>query len=587
VIHRELSEEGLTNSKNIITQPGKNSIIMISLYRSSLGELANDFLSVVEVRDRRYRLRVVKSAFVGADAVTAMVDTGLAKTREEAVIMGLQLQKEIRLFSQISGCSFKDERLVYTLNEREMALGSWNIVEKSILKESAKMFLQLVKLENRYHYFRKYEDCFVGSEIVTSMVYSGLVKSRMEAVQLGRALEKQLKIFHGKQEFTDQAYFYQLSAKGRKMKQKVDRKAANRNEKKPGLETDFKQMAISKRIAKQLGTTYSTSFLANVEQVNKEMKEKAKTMYTGNHKVVSTGKEKQKKNKKQKKQKKKKKKRQKKKKKLADDESYPKTPKHQKSPPRCSMKSKKFGRLSSIKENSILKEITVSWSSQVDDGYSCMDCHTLNDSSVYTRKSLQDPIDDDDDAEDFDEYTVLSYEEYSEEETLDDEVPALAKKVESIPEQGVSTERTSERIKELILTDLWSDDVNVVRKALKELVICCDPQSPTNSCQTLSTVLEYGGIVSALLAMETYYREDPAVSFFGCLALERFFMVTTTNPSPITTADFKALIFEMGAMPLLLSIMKSKGTRNVQAYQSARWLLNILNQDSATNESNQ
>lgn len=544
---------------------------MINLYKSTLGELADNFLDAIEPRKRRFRLRPVKNAFIGEEAVTAMIDAGIATTREEAVLLGYQLQKELCLFSQASGRPFKDKRLIYTLNENRMILGSWNYAEKSVLKENAKMFLQLIKLEDRFHCFRRYKDCFVGSDVVTSMVYSGLSKSRMEAVQLGRALEKKLKLFRGKHEFSDRVCFYQLSPKGQKMMRKVAKKAAKRKRKQAGPEADFQRDVISKRIATQLEKDYSERFLANVARVNKEMKERVKTMYTGHHNVVVAGDEK----------------RNLKKKKCHQDDIPPKMakPVPRKSAQRRSTLSKTIGRLSSIKENMVLKGVTISWTTK-DDEFSYLDCYTLDDDSVYIRSTVQDPVDEDD-AQNCDENTLPSCEEYSEEND-DAEEPLLVKKLDNITEEDCASEdewcseSCDSRIKELVLTDLWSDDIDVIKRALKELAEHC--RSSAKSCTALSTVMEYGGIVSILLAMEAYRVKDASVSFWGCHALEQLSLAAASDRSATSTAELKDRMLESGAMPMLLSIMQMEKTRSVQAYQAARRLVNILYQDSSSSD---
>ena len=49
--------------------------------RSELGEKAEKFKECVDVRDRTYRMMTHKNCFIGAEAVDAMVYTGLAASR--------------------------------------------------------------------------------------------------------------------------------------------------------------------------------------------------------------------------------------------------------------------------------------------------------------------------------------------------------------------------------------------------------------------------------------------------------------------------------------------------------------------------
>ena len=89
---------------------------MINIYKSQIGDLADKFLQTVEIRDRSYRLRTMKAAFVGEDAITSMINAGFVKNRDEAVVFGHRLQKELQLFSQVNGRPFEDSKAIYTVN---------------------------------------------------------------------------------------------------------------------------------------------------------------------------------------------------------------------------------------------------------------------------------------------------------------------------------------------------------------------------------------------------------------------------------------------------------------------------------------
>lgn len=101
-----------------------------------------------------------------------------------------------------------------------------------------------------------------------------------------------------------------------------------------------------------------------------------------------------------------------------------------------------------------------------------LDCHTLDNGSVYTRSTAKDPVDEDD-AKDRDENTVPSCDEYSEENN-DAQEPLPVTKLDSIAEEGCASEDVccaescDSRFKELVLVDLWSDDIDVIERALKE-----------------------------------------------------------------------------------------------------------------------
>ncbi|KAL3937950.1 MAG: hypothetical protein SGARI_001934 [Bacillariaceae sp.] len=56
-------------------------------------------------------------------------------------------------------------------------------------------FVKYAAIENRTYRLKKYRSAFVGSEMVDSLVYHKVVKSRREAVVVGRVLERDYKLF--------------------------------------------------------------------------------------------------------------------------------------------------------------------------------------------------------------------------------------------------------------------------------------------------------------------------------------------------------------------------------------------------------
>jgi hypothetical protein len=57
----------------------------------------------VEVKDRRYHLKMYKQVFVGSDAVDFLVNSGLAESRDDAVQIGLELQHDFKIFCHVAG----------------------------------------------------------------------------------------------------------------------------------------------------------------------------------------------------------------------------------------------------------------------------------------------------------------------------------------------------------------------------------------------------------------------------------------------------------------------------------------------------
>jgi hypothetical protein len=59
----------------------------------------------VEVKDRRFHLKMYKQVFVGREAVDFLVNSGLAVSRDDAVRIGLELQHDFNFFSHVLGKS--------------------------------------------------------------------------------------------------------------------------------------------------------------------------------------------------------------------------------------------------------------------------------------------------------------------------------------------------------------------------------------------------------------------------------------------------------------------------------------------------
>ena len=86
----------------------------------ALEEKAKVFRNIVEIKDRRYHLKVYNGCFIGSEAVDAMVDTGMVSSREEALAVGRMLQKELDLFHHVTNDHmFDDKYLFFRLQEKE------------------------------------------------------------------------------------------------------------------------------------------------------------------------------------------------------------------------------------------------------------------------------------------------------------------------------------------------------------------------------------------------------------------------------------------------------------------------------------
>lgn len=68
----------------------------------SLSDIAETFKAGVDTRDRKYLLKTYKDCFVGGAAVTFLVESGHAETREDAVVLGRALADQFYLFEHVT-----------------------------------------------------------------------------------------------------------------------------------------------------------------------------------------------------------------------------------------------------------------------------------------------------------------------------------------------------------------------------------------------------------------------------------------------------------------------------------------------------
>ena len=227
---------------------------------------AEKFRDCVDIRDRTYKLTLHKSCFIGSEAVDAMIYTGLATTREEAVTLGRQLAKELNLFKHVSGRHiFKDEYLFYrfrgeestsfqfatssqdsnslpgnitdndgddydddndNVEDGEEVQGGQKIYTGSSkgLVKMASLFRKCVDVKDRRFRMKTYKQCFVGSEAVDILVNTRLASTRKDAVQLGRTLARELGLFShvtGDHAFCDDYLFFRFHDAGVKQDKRV------------------------------------------------------------------------------------------------------------------------------------------------------------------------------------------------------------------------------------------------------------------------------------------------------------------------------------------------------------------------------
>uniref|UniRef100_A0A7S3LJY5 DEP domain-containing protein n=1 Tax=Aplanochytrium stocchinoi TaxID=215587 RepID=A0A7S3LJY5_9STRA len=90
---------------------------------TELGSITRYLVGKVTSKDRKYHLQTFKNCFIGSEAVTEMVDSGLVPSRDEAVQLGKEMLKEGLLKHVTDDNDFEDERLFYRFTMLETPRG--------------------------------------------------------------------------------------------------------------------------------------------------------------------------------------------------------------------------------------------------------------------------------------------------------------------------------------------------------------------------------------------------------------------------------------------------------------------------------
>ena len=179
---------------------------MSTLTKEHMIKIVEDMKKNIKVRDRRWYHRVWKQCFVGSDAVTYLVESGVAKTREDAVVIGRKLAEELGAFEHVvREHIFKDKLLYYRFSDDAHNSDQEDGHAEDDLNNLGKIAEKLessVEISNRRYHFRLYKNVFLGSDAVS--ILSEFTNSREEAVELGRKVAKAFNLFrhvtndHGK-----------------------------------------------------------------------------------------------------------------------------------------------------------------------------------------------------------------------------------------------------------------------------------------------------------------------------------------------------------------------------------------------------
>lgn len=201
-----------------------------SLSIESLTTKAESFKSIVQLGDRMLQMKKYVNVFLGCEAVDAMVYNDLAQDRREAVQIGRAIARELRLFSHVTGkYTFSDDdelfhfqpedgKLIEASEGKSVSDRSTSCSIAGAPSELAKLaisFQQCLDIRDRKYRMKTYKECFIGAEAVDALVLTEVVDSRADAVQLGRKLARELRLFspvNGDYLFSDDFQFYRLRA---------------------------------------------------------------------------------------------------------------------------------------------------------------------------------------------------------------------------------------------------------------------------------------------------------------------------------------------------------------------------------------
>ena len=191
-------------------QPEEEEFSSTPSYEERREEALKRLYKGVQVKNRKYRFKTYKRCFVGSEAVDFMVQSGWAKSREQAVLIGQMLQKEFKLFEHVvepDRHHFQDAYLFFRFNAMddsssspsegellEGAVGTRCSITQSLMTETKKIGLISIGEIMRKGVNQKYNvhldrHGFYANEAVDYMVTTGLANSRRDGESIGLALQ--------------------------------------------------------------------------------------------------------------------------------------------------------------------------------------------------------------------------------------------------------------------------------------------------------------------------------------------------------------------------------------------------------------
>jgi Domain found in Dishevelled, Egl-10, and Pleckstrin (DEP) len=186
----------------------------------SLSRVATEFRGKVATKTNYYHFKRYKHTFIGSDAVSYLVNSSLAKTRKDAVILGRRLSSELNLFHHAKkDHPFKDDFLFYRFTDDDVrsSSGSMETHTPEMLAEIARAMRKNVRVKDRRSGNKVHKNCFRGTDAVSYLVNSGAANDRLSAVELGCEIESTYKVFEHVErahKLKDERLLYRFTVEG-------------------------------------------------------------------------------------------------------------------------------------------------------------------------------------------------------------------------------------------------------------------------------------------------------------------------------------------------------------------------------------
>jgi hypothetical protein len=136
-----------------------------------------------------YNVPLDCDGFYAGDAISSLVRCGLATTEEEAIALGLSLEKVGFIKNMKGNEKFRDARLFFSFARPKSH--TW----ATLIDNASDLLVSKVEAQDHKYHGRTYPDTFLGSEVISALVKSGISSSRDDALLFGRAIAHTCNLF--------------------------------------------------------------------------------------------------------------------------------------------------------------------------------------------------------------------------------------------------------------------------------------------------------------------------------------------------------------------------------------------------------